>query len=228
MNALAAEYHTTTPENGSFPHHLGCQGSKAVDTFAEVGRPRRRQHAHAGRDGDHASIPPPVRHAAPTGAGPRPCWPARASRRHPNTCCELRCHFRAISDTIVSGAGASATIRPLSSADQRRLITASPTSPHSSEVHPTSTGTLQSRAPKSAHNPPCRHPCRPAWGRHPAPGFCRSCPAPVTAAACQVIRSGNGRWSASMSTCPKSRWRPHPVYFQVSAACPHSRHSGGS
>ncbi len=46
--------------------------------------------------------------------------PAHVWRRHPNTRCELNCHRRATSDTTAPGAIASATIRALSSANQRR------------------------------------------------------------------------------------------------------------
>src|ERR1700722_11003645 len=42
------------------------------------------------------------------------------ARRQPNTCCEQTCHRRATSDTRAPGSRVSATIRALSSADQRR------------------------------------------------------------------------------------------------------------
>src|SRR4051794_4961544 len=46
--------------------------------------------------------------------------PARASRRHANTCCGQTCQRRATSLTEVPGASVSATIRPFSDADHRR------------------------------------------------------------------------------------------------------------
>jgi len=57
---------------------------------------------------------------APASAAGSASKPAHASRSQPITCCELSCHRRATADTIAPGSSASATIRALSSTDQRR------------------------------------------------------------------------------------------------------------
>ena len=103
----------------------GRTRTTAPATSTSIAGPRTISGAGAGAAGDTAgsakigtkSGTGRLATVPPTGSASKP---AHAARRHPNTCCELRCHCRATSDTTAPGAIASATICALFSADRRR------------------------------------------------------------------------------------------------------------